>query len=148
VSDLGQRQTSTLIESIGMSALCQRRTYANRFHPFEITVICAIGTTLVDDSRCGWFLFDRFCDPQTAISPLTWPLRKWGMAMDANHLREKATLCFRLADGLSLNNPSRFELMQMAEDFEKRAKELEARSAQHQQQSHSDESQSWDRRSR
>jgi hypothetical protein len=34
------------------------------------------------------------------------------------------------ADGLSLNNPSRFELMQMAEDFENRAKELEAQSAQ------------------
>ena len=48
------------------------------------------------------------------------------MTMDAKHLREKATLCFRLADGLSLNNPSRFELMQRAEDFEKRAKELEA----------------------
>ena len=47
------------------------------------------------------------------------------MTMDANRLREKATLCFRLADGLSLNNPSRFELMQMAEDFEERAKELE-----------------------
>jgi hypothetical protein len=52
------------------------------------------------------------------------------MTMDAKHLREKATLCFRLADGLSQNNPSRFELMQMAEDFEKRAKELEAQSAQ------------------
>ena len=52
------------------------------------------------------------------------------MTMDANRLREKATLCFRLADGLSLNNPSRFELMQMAEDFEERAKELEAQSAQ------------------
>ena len=33
------------------------------------------------------------------------------MTMDAKHLREKATLCFRLADGLSLTNPSRFELM-------------------------------------
>ena len=77
----------------------------------------------------GFFLTD-FVIPNTAISLLTCPLRKWGMAMDAKHLREKATLCFRLADGLSLNNPSRFELMQMAEDFEKRAKQLEAQSAQ------------------
>jgi hypothetical protein len=77
----------------------------------------------------GFFLTD-FVIPNTAISALTWPWRKWGMTMDAKHLREKATLCFRLADGLSLNNPSRFELMQMAEDFENRAKELEAQSAQ------------------
>jgi hypothetical protein len=77
----------------------------------------------------GFFLTD-FVIPNTAIPPLTWPLRKWGMTMDAKHLREKATLCFRLADGLSLNNPSRFELLQTAEDFENRAKELEAQSAQ------------------
>jgi len=62
--------------------------------------------------------------------------------MDAKHLREKATLCFRLADGLSLNNPSRLELMQMAEDFVRRARELEAQSAQQQKQSYSNESQS------
>ena len=70
------------------------------------------------------------------------------MTMDANRLREKATLCFRLADGLSLNNPRRFELMQMAEDFERRARELEAQSAQQQQQFHSNESQSRGRQSR
>ena len=52
------------------------------------------------------------------------------MTMDAKQLREKAALCFRLADGLSLNNPSRFQFMQMAEDFKKRAKELEAQTAQ------------------
>jgi len=95
----------------------------------------------------GFFLTD-FVIPNTAISPLTWPLRKWGMTMDAKHLREKASLCFRLADGLSLNNPSRFQLMKMAEDFKKRAKELEAQSAQQQQQSHSNESQSRGRQSR
>ena len=39
-------------------------------------------------------------------------------------LREKAALCARLADGLSLNNPGRFQLMDLAEDFMKRAKEL------------------------
>jgi hypothetical protein len=32
-------------------------------------------------------------------------------------------LCDRLADGLSLNNPARFELMDLAENFVKRAKE-------------------------
>jgi len=46
--------------------------------------------------------------------------------MDAKYFREKATLCFRVADGLSLNNPGRFQLMELAEDFMKRAKELEA----------------------
>jgi hypothetical protein len=95
----------------------------------------------------GFFLTD-FVIPNTAISLLTCPSRKWGMAMDAKHLREKAALCFRLADGLSLNNPSRFQFMQMAEDFKKRAKGLEAQSTQQQQQSHSNESQSRGRQLR
>jgi hypothetical protein len=46
--------------------------------------------------------------------------------MDAKYFREKAELCLRLADGLSLNNPGRFQLMDLAEDFRERAKELEA----------------------
>ena len=54
--------------------------------------------------------------------------------MDAKYLRQQSELCFRLADGLSLNNPSRFELMRMAEDFRKRAKELETKTAQQRQQ--------------
>jgi hypothetical protein len=58
-----------------------------------------------------------------------------GVTMDAKYLREKAEMCLRLADGLSLNNPSRFQLMQMAEDFRQRAKELEAQTAQQRQQS-------------
>ena len=45
-------------------------------------------------------------------------------AMDAQYFREKAALCARLADDLSLNNPGRFQLMDLAEDFMKRAKEL------------------------
>jgi len=55
--------------------------------------------------------------------------------MDAKYLREKAEMCLRLADGLSLNNPSRFQFMRMAEDFRQRAKELEAQTAQQRQQS-------------
>ena len=54
--------------------------------------------------------------------------------MDAKYLRQQSELCLRLADGLSLNNPSRFELMRLAEDFRKRAKELETKTAQQQQQ--------------
>jgi hypothetical protein len=50
--------------------------------------------------------------------------------MDAKYFREKAELCLRLADGLLLNNPGRFELMDLAEDFRQRAKELEAEAAQ------------------
>ena len=49
--------------------------------------------------------------------------------MDANYFREKAALCLRLADGLALNNPGRFQLMDLAEDFQRRAKELEIESA-------------------
>jgi hypothetical protein len=58
-----------------------------------------------------------------------------GVTMDAKYLREKAEICLRLADGLSLNNPSRFQFMRMAEDFRQRAKELEAQTAQQRQQS-------------
>ena len=53
--------------------------------------------------------------------------------MDAKYFREKAALCLRLADGLSLNNPGRFQLMDLAEDFQKRAKELEAQETEQQQ---------------
>jgi hypothetical protein len=45
--------------------------------------------------------------------------------MDAKYFREKAEFCLRLADGLSLNNPGRFQLIDLAEDFRQRAKELE-----------------------
>ena len=45
--------------------------------------------------------------------------------MDAKYFREKSQLCFRLADGLSLNNPGRFQLMDLGDDFISRAKELE-----------------------
>jgi hypothetical protein len=55
--------------------------------------------------------------------------------MDAKYFREKAELCLRLADGLSLNNPGRFQLMDLAEDFRKRAKELEMEVARQQQHS-------------
>jgi hypothetical protein len=55
--------------------------------------------------------------------------------MDARYFREKAALCERLADGLSFNNPGRFELIDLAEDFWKRAKELETQEAEQQGQS-------------
>jgi hypothetical protein len=50
--------------------------------------------------------------------------------MDAKYFREKAELCLRIADGLSLNNPGRLELMDLADDFRRRAKELEAQAQQ------------------
>ena len=46
--------------------------------------------------------------------------------MDAQHFREKAGVFQRLADGLSLNDPGRFQLMALAEDLRNRARELEA----------------------
>jgi len=51
-------------------------------------------------------------------------------SFDAKYFREKAALCLRLADGLSLNNPGRFQLMDMAEELQGLAKELEAQAAQ------------------
>jgi hypothetical protein len=55
--------------------------------------------------------------------------------MDARYFREKSELCFRLADGLSFNNPGRFQLMDLAEDFRQRAEELERLEAEQNQQS-------------
>lgn len=54
---------------------------------------------------------------------------KMGSVMDAKYFREKAELCERLADGLSLKNPGRIELVHLAEDFRKQAMELEAQDA-------------------
>ena len=68
--------------------------------------------------------------------------------MDAKYLRQRSELCLRLADGLSLNNPSRFELMRLAEDFRKRAKELETKTAQQRQQSQSNERENRAKQSR
>ncbi len=45
--------------------------------------------------------------------------------MDAVYFRDKAETCLRLAKGLSWNNPARGELMELAEEFERQAKELE-----------------------
>jgi hypothetical protein len=45
--------------------------------------------------------------------------------MDAAALREKAAFCLRISAGLSWNNPARLELLELAERFERQAKELE-----------------------
>ena len=46
--------------------------------------------------------------------------------MDAIYFRDKAEACLRLAKGLSWNNPARGELMELAEEFQRQAEELEA----------------------
>ena len=51
-------------------------------------------------------------------------------SFDAKYFREMAAICQRLADGFSLNNPGRFQLMDIAEDLEELAKELEVQVAQ------------------
>jgi hypothetical protein len=55
-------------------------------------------------------------------------MKTWNLSsiMDAQHFREKAEVLLRLADGLSLNNLGRFQLMELAENLKMRAKELEA----------------------
>ena len=45
--------------------------------------------------------------------------------MDAIYFRDKAETCLRLAKGLSWNNPARAELMDLAEEFQRQAKELD-----------------------
>jgi hypothetical protein len=45
--------------------------------------------------------------------------------MDAVSLREKAALCLRISRNLSWNNPARLQLLELAERFERQAKELE-----------------------
>ena|SRR5947207_13668068 len=45
--------------------------------------------------------------------------------MDAASLREKAGLCLRISRRLSWNNPARLQLLEVAERFERQAKELE-----------------------
>jgi hypothetical protein len=45
--------------------------------------------------------------------------------MDTLSLREKAALCLRIARRLSWNNPSRLRLTDLADRFERQAKEIE-----------------------
>jgi hypothetical protein len=45
--------------------------------------------------------------------------------MDTRSLREKAALCLRIARRLSWNNPSRLQLTDLADRFERQAKEIE-----------------------
>ena len=47
--------------------------------------------------------------------------------MDAAYFWQKAATCLRLAQTLSSANPGRLSLLEMAEAFERRAKELEAK---------------------
>jgi hypothetical protein len=46
--------------------------------------------------------------------------------LDAAYFRDKGETCLRLAHGLSWNNPARGKLMELAEDFARQAKQLEA----------------------
>jgi hypothetical protein len=48
--------------------------------------------------------------------------------MDAAYLWQKAATCLRLAQTLTPSNPGRFALLEMAEGFERRAREIEAAS--------------------
>ena len=45
--------------------------------------------------------------------------------MDEVFFREKTAMCLRLIQGLSPNNPGRFQLLELAKDFYWRARELE-----------------------
>ncbi len=47
-------------------------------------------------------------------------------ALDAAYFRDKAETCLQLVNGLSWNNSARGKLMELAEDFERQAKQLEA----------------------
>jgi hypothetical protein len=50
--------------------------------------------------------------------------------MDPLNLREKAALCLRIAKRLSWNNPRRLQLTDLADRFDRQAKEIESQDAQ------------------
>jgi hypothetical protein len=54
-----------------------------------------------------------------------WLARRGNAAMDATYFRDKAETCLRLAKGLSWNNPARGELIELAEEFQRQAEELD-----------------------
>jgi hypothetical protein len=56
------------------------------------------------------------------------PIR--GPIMDPLSLREKAALCLRIARRLSWNNPSRLQLADLADRFDRQAKEIESQGPQ------------------
>jgi hypothetical protein len=45
--------------------------------------------------------------------------------MNALNLREKAALCLRIASRLSWSNPTRLQLTDLADRFDRQAKEIE-----------------------
>jgi hypothetical protein len=47
--------------------------------------------------------------------------------MNTSNLREKAALCLRIASRLSRNNPNRLQLADLADRFDREAKEIELR---------------------
>jgi hypothetical protein len=53
--------------------------------------------------------------------------------MNSSNLREKAALCLRIASRLSWNNPTRLQLTDLADRFNREAKEIELRDHQAQQ---------------
>ena len=46
--------------------------------------------------------------------------------MDKTGLEEKAAICLRIASRLSWNNPGRVQLTELAERYDRQAKELES----------------------
>jgi len=57
---------------------------------------------------------------QLSVSaPHRWPV------MNALNLREKAALCLRIASRLSWSNPTRLQLTDLADRFDRQAKEIE-----------------------
>jgi len=47
-----------------------------------------------------------------------------GAVMDTASLTEKASICLRIASRLSLNNPARLQLTELAERYNQQAKQL------------------------
>jgi hypothetical protein len=47
------------------------------------------------------------------------------LTLDAAYFREKVRICLRLAEGLPWNSPARYQLLLMAEDFQRREQELD-----------------------
>ena len=121
-----RKQFETLTEQTKELTALGQKTAAESAEPIARSVNQAFNESLL--TRRFLETLHRLKHCVCCLSIISAPIRvhvKREFAMDANYFPERAAICLRLADVLSLNNPGRFQLMDLAEDFQRHAKELE-----------------------
>jgi hypothetical protein len=108
------------------SNICIRRDGAAGIVSIRIKS-CDNGCATICDPGHGGMLAPAYLQPnQTrANGRVRVAVYARGCTMDATYFRDKAETCLRLAKGLSWNNPARGELMELAEEFQRQAEELD-----------------------